>query len=56
MDSTYTGSTAAYEDGNGTGLAPASGTPSLTHAWFIVVGSLVILWVLGRFVFRTVRI
>ena len=52
----YVGSTAAYEDGNGTGQSMGTPAPSMFHAWLIVVGSLILLWVLGGVVFKSVRI
>lgn len=49
----YAGSTAAFEDGNGSGQnTPA--TPSLLHAWLIVVGSLALLWFLALGPFKRV--
>ena len=46
-----TGSTAAYDDGNATGPA----NPTVGHTWVIIVGALAILWALGAFAFRSVR-
>jgi amino acid transporter len=52
MDAAYkVGSTSAYDDGN----AKAAVTPTVGHTWVIIVGALAILWVLGGFVFRSVR-
>jgi len=52
MDDAYrTGSTAAYDDGN----AQAKAGPTVGHTWVIIVGALAILWVLGAFAFRSVR-
>lgn len=56
MSDSYVGSSTAYEDGNGTGQTVGSPSPSMFHAWLIVVGSLVLLWVLGGVVFKSVRI
>lgn len=53
-DPGYVGSTAAYENGDGTGLT-ASPQPSAVHAWVIIIGALALLWLLGGVVFRSVR-
>lgn len=45
------GSTAAYDDGN----AQAAVAPTVGHTWIIIVGALAILWILGGFVFKSVR-
>lgn len=50
----YVGSSAAYENGDGTG-SDAKPQPSMTHAWVIIVGALAVLWLLGGVMFRTVR-
>ena len=57
-NASYVGSTQAYSDGQGNGMNPNGddASPSMFHAWLIVVGSLVLLWILGGIVFRTVRI
>jgi hypothetical protein len=49
----YVGTTAAYENGDGTGLTASTG-PSMLHAWIIIVGSLGILWFLAMGPFRGV--
>ncbi len=53
-DSSQVGTTAAFENGDGTG-ATAKAAPSMTHAWLIVIGALLALWLLGGVAFRTVR-
>lgn len=50
----YVGTSAAYENGDGTGSG-AKAVPSMTHAWVIIVGALVVLWLLGGVAFRSVR-
>lgn len=50
----YAGSTAAYDNGDGTGVSTTA-VPSMTHAWFIIVGALGALWFLGGVVFKNVR-
>lgn len=50
----YDGTTAAYENGDGTGTTTRPDT-SLTYAWVIIVGALVALWLLGGVAFRTIR-
>lgn len=51
----YVGTTAAYENGDGTGNTNEP-TASKAHAWLIVVGALALLWFLGGVVFPNHRI
>ena len=50
-DAARVGSTAAYDDGH----SQATAVPTVGHTWLIIVGALAILWVLGAFAFKTVR-
>lgn len=48
-----TGSTADHDDQNN---AASQAVPTTGHTWIIIVGALLLLWLLGGLMFRSVRV